>query len=60
MTNDPALARLQNLQTQILAMVLTGAVSATRVAYCTAGKFSDLEIDATLTMMRALGLVKES
>ncbi len=40
---------------QILGM--TGAVDAKRVAYCTAGKFSDADIKASLAMLHAGGLV---
>lgn len=57
MTNTDKLARLQNLQNQIAAMALTGKVDAAVVKYCTADKFTDDEITATLAMMVALGLV---
>jgi hypothetical protein len=58
MTNA-ALARLQRLQNQIVALaeITTRPVTAERIAYCTADKFTAAEIKATLTMLRAVGLV---
>lgn len=57
MTDNAALARIQNLQNQIAVMRLAGKVDAKRVRYCTFDKFTDSEIEATLAMMTALGLV---
>lgn len=57
MTNKDRLELLTAISRQILAISLTGAVDAERVAFCTAGKFLADDIRAALKMLHAGGLL---
>ncbi len=50
--------RLQNLQDQILAMCRTGRVDLDRVRFCTAGRFTDVQIRETLSYLARVGILQ--
>lgn len=57
MTTNENMKRLQNLQDQIIVMGMTGSISAERVMYCTAERWTLAEVEATLAYLSATGII---
>jgi len=60
MTMNEKLERLQNLQSQILAIANTGNVTAVRVMYCTAERFSLEEVTQTIIYLHQVGILTQN